>query len=48
MVYNDLQKIMANGDSYLSVGIAFSIGYVLKLKKYPQMYPLQGEARNML
>jgi len=35
-------------DSYLSVSIPLSIGYVLKLKKYPQMYPLQGEARNML
>ena len=34
------------GDSYPSVSILLSIGYVLKLKKYPQMYPLQDETRN--
>ena len=35
-------------DSYQSISIPLSMGYVLRLKKYPQMYPQQGEARAMI
>jgi hypothetical protein len=44
----NLTNLSGERDSYLSINFLLSIGYVLKLKKYPQIYPLQGDAMAML